>query len=699
MATVAPTSLVVLTALLAVLYTPVASLEGLRVSEPSFQDDDFAKWLASEPKQTQSEDTWDEETSDRVVTKHPKVAQKSLTHDKGDEEEEDPDDTHQEREWPSRRKPVEDTDQDAEDDDLEEDEESGAPAAPADPKPTKKNSLPKPKLTKMASHSKPTKLASHSQPTEAAHEAAAHSKLNKAAFTLAKPSAVAAKELPPPSLKKSEETPDATDEQIRIAIRDPLRKKVEYYEYYKWFNNEGTYVKVESLILMFLIIWALIYIGFVELLKNLLYRPRDIKELYLKNWKKSDEGGDLLEDVESHTKKYTKPMPVGAAMLYKKVLRRFSSQVVILVLLFFTVYCYTRTHGDSEYLAEQIRKHLGVEIYAPGLNWAIFDIMTQLFIALALMFLKICFTVELVLAFQKRVAIEREQSHDNPEEHTDYAKLRCLLVMGYPTASEETKEPFQCKEDNKNFDFARYLAVVVELIMEELMIFSVWSWILLGVFEFFLHIGVAESDVGSETDTAIHVTVGCFGPLVAFILLIWMWQQEAYCIDIGNKLRKKQVEDADTHLSSMSESRCNTNWPIKLLQAASFFTCFAVARIIAARRTYYGGWYGSDSPVYEIILNVVAYLLLYTFQVFVEACVVVRATTVFALPPYMDKEKRELATRIHYTCGGADDDEAKEAHEQLKNAANILNFNVIELTELVGVELVQEKLKSRGDGV
>jgi len=130
----------------------------------------------------------------------------------------------------------------------------------------------------------------------------------------------------------------------------------------------------------------------------------------------------------------------------------------------------------------------------------------------------------------------------------------------------------------------------------------------------------------------------------------WALYGERWTMDIGSKsIDSGKAAHEDDDAEEFPQSKLDDRIPMRLLQSVSFMVSYGFAQKVAARRIYqdeFGGRYGDHLDGWQAGLLIVAYFIMWAFQVFIQSETVLTCTTVLALPPYVDETNQELAVAV-----------------------------------------------------
>lgn len=233
------------------------------------------------------------------------------------------------------------------------------------------------------------------------------------------------------------------------------------------------------------------------------------------------------------------------------------------------------------------------------------------------------------------------------------------------------------------FDFSRYITCSLDVILVDLTEFSLWTWLFVVILEALLiAIAVPFLDDNESTFLPPSVALQMVVFLVGVCLWIWARQQQSWGLKQAKALAEQSNKPAalDDSAPDYPKSRINDKWPMRILQACSFFITYACVKMFTSKRIYilwWGGYAGAGFNTGETVLIIFCYAALYVAQVMIQAETVICCTTVLALPPYFDTENQKLAkaTADIYTATMQND---------FKNAAKTLGLSK---------SLVEQKLK------
>merc|ERR1712224_731378 len=159
------------------------------------------------------------------------------------------------------------------------------------------------------------------------------------------------------------------------------------------------------------------------------------------------------------------------------------------------------------------------------------DVHMELFIAMCFVFIGMAFTIHCALKFQlnlrKCYYYRREKMKNNPngfyDSHDDsmmpedmpegvsvYQMNRYRLQRDLFIRTQHTSTP----EVGADFDFARYLACSLDIIVEDLTEFSIWTWVFVLVFTAIkMGISAAYRDCSDPTyeqpESSVQPTSSC----------------------------------------------------------------------------------------------------------------------------------------------------------------------------------------------
>merc|ERR1711939_230280 len=133
----------------------------------------------------------------------------------------------------------------------------------------------------------------------------------------------------------------------------------------------------------------------------------------------------------------------------------------------------------------------------------------------------------------------------------------------------------------------------------------------------------------------IEILLALFGPLLGIFLLVWVFFKESEILRIGSDSQAVPNQGA---------AMCSATLPLSFCQAITFITCYTVARILAAKRTYHGGGYGTEP--WEVFFILTGFVLLYLFQAYLVSTITSKCNTVLSVPPFMSEENKKMKNRI-----------------------------------------------------
>jgi len=454
---------------------------------------------------------------------------------------------------------------------------------------------------------------------------------------------------PPPGLNKAQFLkPPAEDEKPH---QEPAMKLSRLCED-PWYHSEVEYIKLEGLILLLFAVAAIFYELTFLLLKD-----------QLAKYAQSCKPDDVRTQYEmTELAKIDDPGPKGAYLLQSALLSCFTHTVTVLCCVAFTFYCANKA-GIDVHFAAYIRKKMQIEICLEDLGRLICDVWMQLFVATVLLFLMTATTIALVLNKQINLrnghksaaqleadpGTEEKLSEVERVQANNYLNLRDYLY----TVSSDDKSALYVAGITKTFDLSRYLAVGLDTLVGLLSFFQLSSWTVFLLFELLIW---SVATMGERLpDRLVLVLIALSGFMPSLVLLAWVTCTER-CFSVlpGAVFRDKLSNidpDNQTAPSIDPAKKGSSSWMLTcclgvrgimaLLQAASFLTCYAVARWIAAERAYNWGWEGKKDTIthgWKVPFSIALFVLLYALQVLFQSGVVISCGTILYLPPGMTKQ-------------------------------------------------------------
>lgn len=133
-------------------------------------------------------------------------------------------------------------------------------------------------------------------------------------------------------------------------------------------------------------------------------------------------------------------------------------------------------------------------------------------------------------------------------------------------------------------------------------------------------------------------------------------------------------------------------WPMRIVQAGTFFTCYSCTRVLCNARVYQGHMYrGTVKSPQEITVMIAIFVAIYLVQLFLQSAVVTQCTTVLALPPYIDEKNAATARACSKVSG-------LPAHNDYTAAAKALGVSLEFLQGKMSVETVEaERARAKAE--
>jgi len=122
-------------------------------------------------------------------------------------------------------------------------------------------------------------------------------------------------------------------------------------------------------------------------------------------------------------------------------------------------------------------------------------------------------------------------------------------------------------------------------------------------------------------------------------------------------------------------------FPMRIVQAVSFTTAFAISRTVAGTRLYSGHWGGSEGNEVgtgQAVGLTVIMVVLYIVQSLLQAECVIKCSKILAFPPFFDSENRALAEKCARVYSDAVDNDFKMASEALGISMSFLRDTLMD---------------------
>lgn len=446
-----------------------------------------------------------------------------------------------------------------------------------------------------------------------------------------------------------------------------------------WYDHEGAYAKVSCLIAMLLAVLgvlALTTTNFVRyMLRNCLssvpsiagiraaYKPYDraaaTRALAAKAYAQlyGDEapgvtaagGGPERETVEGVSLKieggFTRsciqtyhgppetgiPMPKGARESHDRLFSRFTLAVLPLALM--ATVCYLLKEGGSfALLATAIYSHTQVLVTPEDLAEECMAVLAQFGFALVLLYGLLSFSVDGCLSKQKglRTAHMGINGKNPMSSKWNFYKEEKKLLEGY--LKEEGKGLLVPGADVHDFDYSRYMAACIDNTITTVSELTISSWLVLALCEVLLWLLLVYVETSTTIARQGQVVVVCLGPLLGVMLWAWVPDKPHTIKVVGSK------EDSITWLIGRCDGD-STWWPVVVLQASSFVTCFTGIRILTA---LFRDPSGTDA---SLVLMLLAFFVVLLTQMIIVADLTRKCAIVFNLAPYIRSQNKDLIRR------------------------------------------------------
>jgi len=331
----------------------------------------------------------------------------------------------------------------------------------------------------------------------------------------------------------------------------------------------------------------------------------------------------------------------------------------VLFLLAFTTY-WMQKCGADEMIVKFIRS-LGVtSIHMPGVVMMFADVLMQLFVAVCLLYLTLIVVVRIVCLHQSELKKDHSKSAAaRSSTPSNYDAQRAYFVFNLKSGVFEDAFYYD------QYDFSRYLALSLDHVLEDLSSITVVTWVIFGIFETIIFCVMAFAGVSASDSLAVQISLAILCPLIALFILLWAYIRELTLTERGKTLfvEERNRADSDPNPSNATNAAlltnkegsedsapvsvelscnglCGDGWTLSVLQAFAFLTCYSVARILAAKRTY------DSAQSIEVFVVLGGFVVLYFFQVYLLCSATLRCGTVFSLPPFVSKQGKTRAKRI-----------------------------------------------------
>jgi len=234
---------------------------------------------------------------------------------------------------------------------------------------------------------------------------------------------------------------------------------------------------------------------------------------------------------------------------------------------------------------------------------------------------------------------------------SSFDKIRAYFVLKMKTQHNIEIKP--------EFDMARYLSAVMDVMLKDLVQFSNSTWVI----ALSLNIIVGLLSFAGKDSTSYHGDYAdlfsFLGPFVTLIVFIW---SRCKLVGIVQRMEKHEQEPEPEKLEEKRgcgsfRRYCRTTmlqclafelWSARTLQSLAFMTSYGFVRTIFSSRFYDGRWGGQDHGLTfeDGVISCVVSVGTYLSEAYLLAITIPQLTVLFALPPYVDPEDLKLYHRV-----------------------------------------------------
>jgi len=415
----------------------------------------------------------------------------------------------------------------------------------------------------------------------------------------------------------------------------------------EWWKDEVKYVKVETFVILMiccLAILAMLLINFVRSFMRTCGSNQGIRDDYaveISDAPKKKKEAAVCGCMDHYGGLPTKgvPVPNGAAHTNDLLFKRFCMAIFTLVVV--AIVCYAMWEaGVLVHFVAVIQTDMHVDITRGELVHVFIDMFVHLALAIFLLYAMLSFAVVGCLGKQKAL---RRNDCKKEKKILDLC-LKDGLCEESDSLLGNDEEAQNTPIDVDTFDYARYMAICIDDTIALVSELTITSWVALGVFDVILWSVITYAKgVDANVNRGIQIGIGLLVPFLGLALWILVLSKHKEQLE---KSAKKNPKEASEDVISKTFTCCASDgsWPVIALQAMSFVTCYTIARIVAARKTYHAAEYGAELWAIMLVLGV--FLFIFFLQVWLMYDLTRKCAVVFNLPPYISTKHKALIKRV-----------------------------------------------------
>jgi len=232
------------------------------------------------------------------------------------------------------------------------------------------------------------------------------------------------------------------------------------------------------------------------------------------------------------------------------------------------------------------------------------------------------------------------------------------------------------QEIHRDFDFSRYISACLDQVMEDVVIFQSWTWlIILAIFSVQTIIcatkaqGYGSYIGGSMPDVEGQLTFICMC-VPCFIFAVIKWTEYG----ILKMARKAAANDFEV-VPGFMDSLPIEVYMARLVQALVFLVCYQFARLVCSKKFWSGELMAGDgtsslSTFWNSAFYLLTVIAIWSFIVFYLLPKFLFASTVYyAMPPHIDEDnKATIKACASYAKCTKEEKEEEETEKKLEIA-------------------------------